>query len=55
MGAEKPATRETGVLQVGHFQGVACWESGSVALPSSIALMHILQNWWLQGRTLGFD
>jgi hypothetical protein len=54
MGAEKPATCDTLLLQVGHslFPRDST-ESVLSELPeASSDLMQTLQNWWLQGRIL---
>ena len=59
MGAEKPATCETSLAHVGHFQCfVTCW-AWLLAEPScppgsgsSSFLMQTLQNWWSHGRML---
>jgi len=51
IGAEKPATCDTALSQVGHFQSLRP-ESTPSSLFCSILLMHTLQNWWSQGRIL---
>ena len=50
MGAEKPATRDIEVEQMGHFHSLGAPAPAPDC--ASRRLMQTLQYWWLQGRTL---